>query len=250
MMKWIIGILITIVGIIIIPLYLHFLSKPELKYTISSAMTIETSEGEQNWQLITINNTGNKEANRLKIKINSKILEYKIIPFLQTDEFNGELSHDTLDIQYSSLPPQGKIEIRLSVPIGESIINQNLNIVHDSGVATLATSKYKVLSYTLVILWIIIAVALIGIPTISGILYEQYRLKANACSEYSALGVLKKKKPLLMSQKNWEEIREEAVKKAFKEKGFIDNKKYVEENFTPQKMAERMHKRFLANSWC
>ena len=220
MMKWVIGICITIVGIIVIPLYLHFINKSELKYTISSAMTIETSGGEQNWQLITISNTGNKEANRIKIKIDNKILEYKIIPFLQTDKYEGYLSSKTLDIEYSSLPPQGTIEIRLSVPISERVTDRNLNIVHDSGVATQATSKYKVLSYTLWILWIIIFIAFIGIPITSVVLYDQHRLREDACSEHFALSVLKRKKPFLMSRANWESIREEAVKNAFKEDSF------------------------------
>lgn len=224
MMKWVIGICITIIGIIIIPLYLHFVNKSELKYTISSAMTIETSGGEQNWQLITISNTGNKEANRIKIKIDRKILEYKIIPFLQTDKYEGNISPKTLDIEYSSLPPQGTIEIRLSVPISERVTDQNLNIVHDSGVATQATSKYKVLSYTLWILWIIIFISSVGVPVVLGIIYDQYRLKSNAHNEYFALDILKKKKPLLMSQDSWEKTREEAVKNAFKEDPYHQSK--------------------------
>lgn len=215
-MRWI-GIFITIIGIIIIPLYLYFVNKAELKYTISSAMTIETSKGEQNWQLITISNTGNKEANRIKIKIDTKVLEYKIIPFLQTDEYQGNLSSKTLDIEYSSLPPQGIIEIRLSVPANENVINSIVNIGHDSGVATQATTKGRILSYTLLVLWIIISLAFIGIPILMGIFYDQYRLKANAHSPYRALGILQKKKPFFISQKIWEEIRENAVENAFKE---------------------------------
>jgi len=223
-MKWIIGISITFIGIIFIPLYLHFLNKPKLKYTISSTMTIETNEGEQNWQLMTVSNTGDKEANRIKIKIDNKLLEYKVIPFLQTDKYEGKLSSKTLDIEYSSLPPQGIIEIRLSVPANESVTDRIVNIVHDSGVATQATSKDKILAYTLFIFWIIIFIASFSLPLIGGIFYNQYRLRADACNDYFALNVLKRKKPFFISKDNWGKIRGEALENAFREDSYHQEK--------------------------
>jgi len=223
-MKWMIGIFITIVVGIILPLYFYLANKAELKYTISSTMAIETSAGEQNWQLITLSNAGNKEANRIKIKIDKKILDYKIIPFLQTDKYEGKLSAKTLDVEYSSLPPQGMIEIRLSVPAMENITNSNVNIVHDSGVANQATTKDEILAYILLILWLIIPVAFIGISVLSAILYAQYQLKADSHNPYKALGILKKKKPFLLSQKKWDEIRVDAVENAFPEKSFHQEK--------------------------
>lgn len=217
MIKWVIGIIITFIGIIVIPLYFHFLAKAELKYTISSAMTIETSLGEQNWQLITINNTGNREANRIKIKVDSKILDYKVIPFLQTDKFEGKLSPKALDIEYTSLPPQGTIEIRVSLPTSESVINRKINIVHESGVATTATSKDKMIAFIITMFLLTILIAPIIFLIISDIIYNLYELRSDACNVYYALSILKRKKPFFLSQTKWTEIREVAINNAFKE---------------------------------
>ena len=224
MIKWIIGILITFIGIIAIPLYFHFLDKPELKYTISSPMTIDTNEGEQNWQLITVNNTGNKEAKSIKIKINSNILDYKIIPFLQTDKYEVKQSPKTLDIEYMSLPPQGTIEIKISLPIDERISDQNINIVHESGIASKATSKDKMIAFLLLVFWIIIFIATIMMPIIASILYCLYQLRVDACDEYRALSVLKRKKPFFLSNENWKTIRGNALENAFHESHYIQDR--------------------------
>jgi hypothetical protein len=256
-MKWIIGILITLI-IGLIPLYLHFANKAELKYTISSIMTIETSGGEQNWQLITLSNTGNKEADRIKIKIDKKILDYKIIPFLQTDKYQGNLSSKTLDIEYESLPPQGTIEIRLSVPSVENITNSNLNIVHDSGIATQATTKDRIIYFTLLILWITIFVGWIGISLFSAILYDKYRLRADAYSPYAALRLLKKKRPFFLSSKTWGEIRVDAVENAFNEdvyyqeqyKAFLNEDKPDYLNHSEyEKLVDSVSKKYANTFW-
>lgn len=132
-MKWLIGILIATAGIIIPILYDMNVNKPDLVYTISDYIPIESNnENTNNIQQITVKNIGDKPSNDIQVKINGEILESRVVTDSAEDTY--EVYPYIFELVYSELPPEGSFQLVIETSING--LNEDvLTIKSEDGLA-------------------------------------------------------------------------------------------------------------------
>jgi len=214
-------ILIVITGLF--TKYKLFDDKIELKYTLSDRISSDFNDRseESAIQQLTIKNSGDVMINSIVIKINSTVSEYQIKKFRYTDTVSSSKTPSKLEIIYPELPPKGEFLIILkSISLG--INKGNIEIYHSKGLAKEAFTNNESNSSILSLVVFVLYFALLSYASRISVI-EYYSSKIYY-SPYD--GILKRKKPWLISEKKWEEIRKDSIDKLFEKDYSIDIENY------------------------
>ena len=202
-----------IVGIILIVLgglfakYKIFDDKIELKYSLSETIPSDFSNNfeESGIQQLTLKNSGDLMINTITIKVDFHIQDYKIKKFKSTDSINVTKDNNYFEIIYPELPPSGEIIILLK-STGKGLKTNNIEIIHDKGVAKEAFSNNDSLSS-----WFLLFFSIIYLLLILGGLRNSLSESLSSRSSYAPEKILKRKKPWYLKESKWIEIRKTAI---------------------------------------
>lgn len=224
----------VLVGIILIVItglfakYKLFDDKIELKYTLSDRISSDFSNNseESAIQQLTIKNSGDVMINAIVIKINSTVSDYQVKKFRYTDTVSSSKTLSKLEIIYPELPPKGEFNIILK-SISSGINKGNIEIYHSKGLAKEAFSNNESSSSILSLVLFVIYFAFLAYASRTAAI-EYYSSKISY-SPYD--GILKRKKPWLISTKKWEEFRKDSIGKLFEKDYSNDIENYFAYQF-------------------
>lgn len=211
---------ISTIFLIITPIIAVFLGyqlnleKPDVKYTLSENIPVSIS-GElssESIQQLEVKNVGNDEAEEISVKINKEVISYEVIKNSEADSPEIYKSSKSFEFIYPLLPPEASFKLILNT-LGDGIENSNLEIQHMEGKAIEALSKDSpdysfFLSLILFFIYTIILILNLRNLKINGL---------ERVSKYDSKKILKRKKPIYINNKKWEEIRTEAIEYLFKD---------------------------------
>ena len=190
----------------------RFADKAELKFTLSQPMPTSASEQlkKEYLQELLVKNVGKDEAKKISINFKGSKFTYDIKKNSESDTVKEIYNNnDGVELLYDSLPPSGDIKLIIKSAFG--LPNNMLLIQHSKGKATDALSNNKIGS--------------IIFNNLSGIIYtffffvilayQFYEGSKESDSRYKPELTLSMNKPLLLSDKKWRDIRDEAIKHSF-----------------------------------
>ncbi|WP_163530757.1 hypothetical protein [Halobacillus ihumii] len=118
-MKWLIGILVTI----LVPFAIFYLGEdnPDVVYTLSDNIPMNTSSN-SNIQQIEVKNIGETSAKDIQVKIQADIIDPKVIKDSESDKINT-FEGNNYELVYPELPPEGSFKL---------IFESNLNGLNEN----------------------------------------------------------------------------------------------------------------------
>src|SRR5690625_238870 len=207
-MKWIVTTLITITGIIIIPILL--VDKPKIVYTISDNIPISTNleQNKTNIQQVEVKNIGNEIGENIKVKIDTTVDSYRIIKDSEQDEIIKY--PNVFEMVYLELPPDGSFKLIIESDL-KGLNNELLTVKSDRGLAKNALDDEKLL-YVNYVYWLILFIYIIVIIYfLIGSLRNTK--KENLISSYFLdIKSISYKKPFYYKEKDWKETLKVFIK--------------------------------------
>lgn len=232
-----------IVGVVLIIIaglfakYKLFDDKTELKYSLSQKIDSDflINKEEFGIQQLTLKNSGDLVINDIVIKIDSKILDFRVKKFANRDSIVTSNSNSDFELNYPKLPPTGEIIVLVK---SSGINYKNIEIYHSKGKAKeIFENNTPIESYAFYVL--------MGIYLIISIFSfrSTYTDSIKSLASYDSEKILKREQPWYIDKNRWSEIRSEAVNNYFKNDYFskIVNSSYYkflnkkeEENLTEE----------------
>lgn len=199
-----------------------FDEKSELKYSLSQKIDSDflINNEEFGIQQLTLKNSGDIVVNDIVIKINSKILDFKVKKFTNKDSIFTSNSDSNFELNYPKLPPMGEIIVLVK---SSGITYKNIEIYHSKGKALEIFENNSPIESS-IFYFLIIFYLLLSLYSLKNIYTDSLKSKAS----YDSAKVLKKKIPWYVDKDKWVEIRSVAVNNYFKKEYFIkiENRSY------------------------
>lgn len=143
----------VIVAIGILPAFwaYYFKEKPEIRYSISSAIPInflsvdksESANPHNDFvQLIEVANSGNAPASKIAIKLPNNVIQSDVAKHTATELVEIFRTKDGIEIKYNELTPSAKFQVTLrskSNPVSEN----QLQVSHQNGTAKIVSAETK-----------------------------------------------------------------------------------------------------------
>lgn len=224
------GVIVSIVGLIIIPVALYVLTQhgPDLRYTLSDPIRIGQAEGGKIWQQVEVKNRGEVEAKDIQVKVNAEICDHEIVKNSEGDEVQVFSLPNVFELRYSALPPKGNFILTLAT--SESRVRlENIVVSHNKGLGVEAFSgegrlgRWVPLAFVIVVFFVYMGLG--ARATLVSVLEGQARYERPE-------KVLKRGKPFYLGTQKWGSLRKEALRNTLSERlyGFEDvslSKAYV-----------------------
>ena len=182
---------------------------PDLRYQLSSP--IPTGAGTQNVQQLEIANVGNAVAQRVQVQVRKKIGDVSVIKDSEADTYKQYPKGEGIEVVYDSLPPGGTVRMIFTFT-GTSLGAGDLSIRHQEGVARAALASTPTPWYQ---------IGLDSFLLLSMVLYlgSSFRHLSLAIllpdSRYQSMALIKRSKPVYLGEKEWQELRSQALTHAF-----------------------------------
>lgn len=206
----IVKIVSTIFIAVIGPILVWFLvqeysDKPMLKFNLSEPIstTISGNKSEYIHELF-IKNVGKDEAKKVTMKFTGEEAKFEVRKNSTSDVFNIDKLDGNTEIQYESLPPSGEVRIIIKSPY--SIYKNMIKISHSKGLAVEVFSENGWLSIVGNIIYIVIVIIILFV------FYSTYSFSQTLIFYGNEEFFLGKKKPILITDKKWNNSRNEAIK--------------------------------------
>ena len=199
-----IGALVAIIPIALV--YLGFLQKKaELKYTISESISLnKNNDSSVSVQQLRISNTGDLPITTIVIKIKSKIIDYYVQKYKDSDSILVVKKPNYFELVYPLIPKENKILINLYTS-ELNIINDKIEITHSDGKAIEAFLQSESVSIIQAV-----QVALYGFYVLL-FLYFIYNLKISNFIYFASysekIQIIERKKPWYLLESKWIRIR-------------------------------------------
>lgn len=209
--------LIIVIGFILtsaIAYYGFLQKKTELKYTISESISLnKNNDSSVSVQQLRISNTGDLPITTIVIKIKSKIIDYYVQKYKDSDSMSITKESNYFELVYPLIPKENTILLNLYTS-ESNIINDKIEITHSDGKAIEAFQQNDLISTFQVISWVILIIQ---------ILIFGYSAIATSISNYlllidisKTIRKIKRKKPWYLFHNRWETIKYEALNNLFK----------------------------------
>lgn len=192
----------------------YFSDKPEIVYTLSNEIynsLLDDDDDRQVFQQLTIKNIGSKAGERIVVYLSEPVIDYDIRKYSDIDSVKIVSTKSKFELIYPLLPPGGQIEI-LFKNVKTGVAKSSLEVKHNSGLgkeifSENKQSKWFVVFFIPFIFWIVISI---------WNFYDLYKNSFITIVKYEPLEkILKRSKPLLLSNAQWHEFRREAILNIF-----------------------------------
>jgi hypothetical protein len=127
------------ISALLVALFAYYLNlrSPDLAFQLSSPIDVETSSADappKIVQQIEVLNTGNAVAQKVQIRIRKPVGAITLTKDSEGDKYEQfKLPQGGVELDYEALRPAGRIKVSLTG--GEPLIEQDLDIRHQDGVA-------------------------------------------------------------------------------------------------------------------
>jgi len=182
----------------------------DVKYTLSEKIPLSFGSRQQEAvQQLEVKNLGNKEVAKVQVKLPPRVMQYELVKNSQADTVDIFTRHDSFELLYAALPPQGSFRLVLkTTDVG--ISKHEVQVRHSRGSAEEALADASSLRSILV--WLYIGVVLfvwtwVSLLQFRDLLVNGWKYKA----EYQSEEVLRASKPIHIPRDRWKEIRDKAI---------------------------------------
>lgn len=200
--------LVTVIGIIVIPLSLYIFSrqKAAIRYTLSDPIRISQTQEGKIWQQIEVRNQGNVQATDIQIKINAQISSHEISKNSEADKPETFPLADSFELRYPVLPPGGVFTLTLGATKSK-VEPENISVLHNKGRGIEAFSQKPVIAQF--VGWAIPVLIALFYLIASCRLLSVERLEYH--SKHHSESLLKKEKPFYIDDQGWSSLRDAAL---------------------------------------
>lgn len=209
---------LIIVGILV-PIFAVYLNarlsqeKPTLVYSLSESIPTNLSGDSflESVQGLSILNSGNSPAKKIRVAIEQPIKKYELLKYSSSDKVLVNHSDNVFELLYEELPADSQFKL-IMTSNSPGLLKGALDVSHSRGKAVekLKDSMSKINKY---LFWGLIAIYIIVILFgLRSIPIES--LESN--SKYDPLKVLKRKKPLYLSNEKWDKFRKDSIENLIK----------------------------------
>ena len=205
----VLGGLVTSVIVLLLGYYLNHLKSPDVRYQLSSPITVEAATGmpPKLVQQIEIANSGSATAQRVQVRMQKSVGTITLSKDSEGDKSEQlKIPSGGTELDYEALRAGGRIKI--SLVGGDPLTDGDLEVRSQDGLAKRALASENPI-------WSLFKVILIVSPMILywvWLIREMVRDTFRSRCRLHPIDVLEMKKPLLLSRAQWEEsLREEAV---------------------------------------
>jgi hypothetical protein len=207
----VIMLLLTAVGMIVIPLLIYFLNtqRPDIQYTLSEPLKLGQGESGKLWQQLEVRNEGSVRAEDIFIKVGTKISNFEISKHSEGDKAEVLSESDPFEVRYDGLVPKGKFTITLC-SVQKRVTLEDISIAHSKGVGIEAFSRSQKLLKIFFFLIFFIVVAYNIIAGSRALSLGNIELSS---INYLPERILKKKKPFYVPKDTWNKVREMAIER-------------------------------------
>lgn len=205
-MKRLIG-LIGLLVPVLVSVWLFYIDreKPDVIYSLSENIPFNfEEESSNNVQQVKIRNIGRASANNVKLKINGKVNEYRIIKDSEQDRIKEFQKPNTFELVYTDLPPDS--EFLLVVKSGlKELSNGVLTVKSDNGLArnVLDNQKRPALYYLYIAVMAFYIVAALMTLKKS---FRHFKIDSLLLTSAYDIKKISEKKPFYFNSKEWENL--------------------------------------------
>jgi hypothetical protein len=200
---------------------------PDVRYQLTTPIPVEAGgmDALKSVQLLEVANLGNAPAQKLRIQVKKKVGSVNVVPNSMADAYKQYDTGSATELVYETLPPQGRFRWIFTTTNG-GVTDQDLTVSHLDGLGQSAlTSNPGILVTVAKNSWI-----LIGLAYLFWIFKDIHKSGLESDARYHPLAVLKRKRPLFVSDSTWERIRSEAIDHAFRDEWSTDLLKWEGRN--------------------